>query len=369
MGSLTILSESSVPKGKTMLAAVFQKPNCISVSSVPPPDGPIKLRVRASAICGYDARVFRNGHRKVTPPIILGHEICGELTGSVTTKTGRIKEGTRVAVYPQVPCLDCYYCDNQAYNLCMNLTELGSTVDGGFAEFVGIPEQIASVGGLVPIPDSLSDDEGALLEPLACTVNSVSRVRAFSEKDRMDDLRPVAIIGDGPLGLMHLQLFKHLMPGRPVAIVGRIAARMQKARSLSADLVLDSKDSEGARAELAKFGPAAGAAAVIVATSNPAAIDLALSVAGKSSIVNMFAGMPENHQVQFSSRWLHYNQVSISTSFGSTPSDLARARDLVSTGSIDLAGLVTGRFAIAEIEKAILATEQYSGLRSVINKF
>jgi L-iditol 2-dehydrogenase len=351
-----------------MLAAVFERPNHISVSSVPAPGGPIKLKVKASAICGYDVRVFRNGHRKVTPPVILGHEICGELSDPAVTKDGRIEAGTRVAVYPQVPCLRCYYCEHQSYNLCVNLRELGSTLNGGFAEFVDIPEQLARIGGLVPIPDSLSDEEAALLEPLACSVNSLSRLDAFTEKFA-NDRRPIVIIGDGPLGLMHLQLFKHLSPERPVAVVGRIPSRMKIARSLSADRVVEYTNLKSALEELATLAPVTGFGIVIVATSNPKAVELAISLAGKSSVINMFAGMPDSHQVQFASRWLHYNQVSITASFGSTPPDLSKAKDLASAGHVRLAGLVTGRFAIAEVEKAILETERYNGLRSVINKF
>ena len=167
-----------------MNAAIFYSPNNLSVQEIQFPTdqdekgGGVMLKVNACAVCGYDVRVFRNGHSKVTPPIILGHELCGELleTITTTTSTGIIKEGSRVAVCPVIPCLKCIYCYNKQYNLCINLKEIGSTVDGGFAEYVKIPKNVIQIGGLVPVPDNLSDEEAALLEPLACCLNGFSHI-------------------------------------------------------------------------------------------------------------------------------------------------------------------------------------------------
>src|SRR6266571_9042407 len=86
--------------------------------------GGVSLRVNACAVCGYDARVYRNGHQKVTPPVILGHEICGEIEEDITIgspsskrSTETIKAGSRVAISPIIPCLKCIYCDTKQYNL------------------------------------------------------------------------------------------------------------------------------------------------------------------------------------------------------------------------------------------------------------
>src|SRR5437763_7591251 len=87
----------------------------------------VSLKVNACAVCGYDVRVFRNGHQKVTPPIILGHEICGQIEHDVPlTNTANdvrtqtiIKAGSRVAILPIIPCLNCIYCHNKQYNLCI----------------------------------------------------------------------------------------------------------------------------------------------------------------------------------------------------------------------------------------------------------
>src|SRR5713101_2637636 len=161
-----------------MHAAVFYGPDNIVNEEVyynyNDKKGGVSLRVNACTVCGYDARVYRNGHQKVTPPVILGHEICGEIdkdvvvtntANNVRTQT-TIKAGSRVAVSPIIACLNCKYCYNKEYNLCINLKEIGSSINGGFAEYVRIPEQILRIGGIVSVPDNLSDEEAALLEPL-----------------------------------------------------------------------------------------------------------------------------------------------------------------------------------------------------------
>lgn len=346
-----------------MLAAVFHGPNNIAVREVSvATNSYAMLKVNACAVCGYDARVFRNGHRKVKPPLILGHELCGEILGDVNTQNGTISAGTRVAVCPLIPCLDCHYCHSGHYNLCTGLNEIGSSLDGGFAQYVGIPDQIIRIGGLVPVPDSLSDEEAALLEPLACCLNGLSRT-GLSARDR-----PVVIIGDGPIGLLHLQLFKR-MAGSKVALVGRVPARLQKANALGADSVFAYQDSSDVSQDVLDFTGRDGADITVIATSNPSAFELATKVAGKNSTINLFAGMPADQKFALDPNWLHYNQISVTGTFSSSPSMLQEAARIASEKIVDLSEIVTHRYPLAEIEQAIQATEKYYGLRAVINRF
>ena len=365
-----------------MNAAVFYSPNNLSVQEIQFPTNQdekgVMLKVNACAVCGYDVRVFRNGHSKVTPPIILGHELCGEILKTITTTTASndiIKEGSRVAVCPVIPCLNCRYCYNKQYNLCINLKEIGSTVDGGFAEYVKIPKNIIQIGGLVSVPDNLSNEEAALLEPLACCLNAFSHIgQIITEGER--ERSSVVIIGDGPIGLLHLQLSK--LYGAKTIVVGKISARIQKAKSMGADEVIfadDDHQSSGKETSdnVLEFTDGIGANVVIVATSNPAALDLTMKIAAKNSIINIFAGMPKennnNNAIPIDPNWLHYNQISITGSFSSTPSMLYEAARLASTKEVDLSKIVTHRYSLSNIEEAILATEKYYGLRAVINRF
>lgn len=347
--------------GSNMLAATFYGPNRIVVEDLPFSPSPDETAVKTSAcaVCGYDARVYRNGHRKVKPPIILGHEICGETLQAVNTSDGPIPSGTRVAVLPIIPCLDCWYCKNQQYNLCDNLKEIGSTLNGGFAQYIKIPNRIAKIGGLVPVPDVLSDEEASLLEPLACCLNGFSRLGPNTREDT------VAIIGDGPIGLLHLQLAKKYK--LKAAIVGKIPHRMRIAEQLGADAVFAFHDD--ASNEILDFTENRGASIVIVATSNPEALNFAKNIAAKNSKINLFASFTNCHNFTSDPNWIHYNQVSIMGSFSSTPALLKEAAKIASEGDISLAKIVTNRYSLAEIEDAISTTEEFHGLRAVVNKF
>jgi L-iditol 2-dehydrogenase len=348
-----------------MLAAVFHAPNNIIVQQVPISRREVMLKVTACAVCGYDARVFRNGHRKVRPPVILGHELCGEIQNDIIAgDCMTINAGSRVAVCPLIPCLHCPYCKVGDYNLCINLREIGSTSDGGFAQYVTIPEQLIRIGGLVPVPENLTDEEAALLEPLACCLNSYSRMLPVAKESS------VVIIGDGPMGLIHLQLFKRLSSLR-VAIVGKIPLRMEKARVMGADAVF--AYSHETVADVLEFAGASsyssGAGVVVIATSNPVAFELATKVAARNSKINVFAGMPSEQTFLLDANWLHYNQITITGSFSSTPKMLGEATRIAAEKTIDLSAIVTHKYSLPEIEEAIGVTEKYHGLRAVINKF
>jgi L-iditol 2-dehydrogenase len=178
---------------------------------------------------------------------------------------------------------------------------------------------------------------------------------------------PVVIIGDGPMGLIHLQLFKRLSSSR-VAVVGKVPLRMEKARTMGADAVF--AYSRDIALDVLDFaGASSGAGVIVIATSNPIAFELATKVSARNSKINVFAGMPSGQTFLLDSNWLHYNQISITGTFSSTPKMLNEAARIASEKTIDLSAIVTHKYSLPEIEEAIEVTEKYHGLRAVINKF
>jgi L-iditol 2-dehydrogenase len=347
-----------------MLAAVFHSPNVMTLEErlIPKKEKGVLMRINACAVCSYDARVFRNGHQKVKPPVILGHELTGEILQSVRIHNGNIiPSGTRISILPLISCLNCKYCIKKQYNLCINLREIGSTIDGGFAEYIKIPEEILKIGGIVTIPDNITNEEAALLEPLACCMNGFSQMGGINCADQ------VAIIGDGPIGLLHLQLSK--LYGAKTIMIGKDAKRMKRARSVGADQTIFANEPKQAIAEALEYTDGLGSNAVIIATSNPAALRLATAIASKNSIINIFAGMPKGTDISIDLNWLHYNQISLIGSFSSTPNMLQQAAILASNKEIDLTQIISHRFPLGHIEKAIEVTEKYYGLRAIINSF
>jgi len=341
--------------------------------------GGVSLRVNACAVCGYDARVFRNGHQKVTPPVILGHEICGQIEKDVVmnetandVKTQTIlKAGSRVAVSPIVPCLNCKYCYNKQYNLCINLNEIGSSLDGGFAEYVRIPEEILKIGGLVSVPDNLTDEEATLLEPLACCLNGFLQIGPITKENTV-----IAIVGDGPIGLLHLQISKKLY-GAKTIVVGKIAQRIERAKLMGADAVMTLSDNDKlgdhtdqeALEDALDFTEGVGANVIVIATSDPTALGFAQKIASKNSRINLFAGMRRVNSLSLDPNWLHYNQITITGSFSSVPNLLQQAAVLAGNGQISLSKMITHRYSLTKIKEAILTTENYNGLRVVLDDF
>jgi L-iditol 2-dehydrogenase len=383
-----------------MRAAVFYGANNIAnedaYSNYRVKDKGVVLDVNACAICGYDVRVFRHGHRKVTPPIILGHEICATTKEDISIQTPMgttsdipssiiIRAGSRVAVSPIIPCLNCIYCKNKEYNLCTNFKEIGSNINGGFAEYIKIPENILNVGGLVPVPDNLSDEEAALLEPFACCLNGFFHIMGSPVTKLTGNNNTVAIIGDGPIGLIHLQISKRLYGARTI-LVGMIPKRMTLAKAMGADATLsfddknntnggypnhhdDSYNEDQTLRNILDLTDGIGANIIIIATSNPRALNFAIKIASKNSRINIFSGMPRDNNILLDANWLHYNQTSITGSFSSTPYMLQEAAQIASSGKIDLSKIISHQYSLAEIKDAIIATEKYYGLRVVINKF
>lgn len=344
-------------------AAVLNGPKSFQIKDLPiDGDAKVLLKTLSCAVCGYDVRVYNEGHRKVRPPIVLGHEICARTLNPLKLPDETIiPENTRVIVSPLIPCLNCYYCSIGHFNSCNSLSEIGSSVNGGFADYINIPQNNLLVNGIIPITNNISNEEASLIEPLSCCLNAHFNFNIQTHNEY------VIIIGDGPIGLIHLQISK--LYNAKTIVVGKIPSRLKEAKSSGADMVLLNNNPDETIKTILEYTSRKGGKLVVVATSNPDAVDLSLKVAGKNSVVNLFAGMPKNKTLEIDPNLLHYNQICLSGSFSSTPKVMKRATDLVHEKKIDLKRLVTHRFSIDEIDKAFYVTEVYDGLRSVINSF
>ena len=176
-----------------MRAAVFLGKEKIEIRDVPIPEigeDEALVKVAFTGICGTDLHIYK-GHLPVDVPRILGHEISGEVV-SVGRNSHGIREGDRVVVEPNFSCGRCTYCRIGRKNLCKYKVRLGVDIDGGFAEYVKV-----KADSLWKLDDSISLEEGALVEPLSVAVRAVNRAG-------LNVGSTVAIIGAGPIGLLTL---------------------------------------------------------------------------------------------------------------------------------------------------------------------
>jgi threonine dehydrogenase-like Zn-dependent dehydrogenase len=192
-----------------------------------PGPGEALVRVQRSGLCGTDLLihddVYRGRKRPVPCPLILGHEASGVVV-ELGPGTSGLPAGTRVAIEAVAGCGVCYQCSRGRYNLCLDWHHIGLTKAGALAEFVVVPAATTFA-----LPDAMSLENAAFLEPLATVMNTLERTRPLPGT-------PAAVVGPGPFGLLHVQALRAAGAG-PILVFGRPGdeARLEIARRVGAD--------------------------------------------------------------------------------------------------------------------------------------
>lgn len=213
-----------------MKAAVFYGKEDLRVEEVDlkePESNEVVIKVAACGVCGTDRHIFDGaaGSAPTPPKTVLGHEFAG-----VVVKAGsavkEISVGDRVCVDPNDMCGECYYCRQGQGHFCENMIGIGTTVHGGFAEYCTVKEKQA-----YKVPDSLSLEEAAMTEPVACCLHGLdlSNIKAG---------QTVMIIGGGTIGMIMLQLVR-LSGASVVLMVEPIESKRKMALELGADITID----------------------------------------------------------------------------------------------------------------------------------
>ena len=182
-----------------MQAAVYYGKENIQVQDWPDPElasGEVLVRVRYAGICGTDMMIYSGKHPRAVPPRVLGHEIFGSIEGAGPSVDPTWKKGKRVAIFPLISCMQCTPCKEGNAHVCEKLEVIGVDCDGGFASYVkATPNQV------VGVPDSVDDEQAALVEPLSVAVHAV-RNTSFRPGDT------ALVIGGGPIGNLLAQVLR-----------------------------------------------------------------------------------------------------------------------------------------------------------------
>lgn len=341
-----------------MKAAVVHGANDIRIEEVgcPVPEpGDIVVRVRASGICATDVKTLLGQGLPKDLPTILGHEVAGEVS-ALGEGVSDFAVGDHVAVYPIAVCGECDYCLGGRHNLCRHEFGLAHGIDGGFAEYVRIPRQILNVGGVIKIPEGLSFELAALAEPLSCGLAALR-----TNKVQPDDT--VVIVGAGPMGMIHLILAK--WRGAKVVILEKMPERQEFARGLGADVVIDPHNEDPLEAVM-KLTDGDGAEVVITSLSDTQVIESSLPLVKKGGIFNIFGGPPAGQLISIDPRWIHYQEITITGSFASTPIDFREALYLIASQEVDAAPLITDRFTLDSMLDAIERARSLQMIKGVV---
>ena len=330
-----------------MKAAVLYGKEDVRVEDIQPASlkpGEVRIKIQAALTCGTDLKVFRRGYhaKMIVPPAVFGHELSG-IVNEVHSPQSTVKVGDRVVVANSAPCGECFHCRNQQENICDDLLFL----NGAYAESIIVPARIVEKNLLRLKPETAFKD-AALVEPLACVVQGIEDVK----------LRPgqhLLVLGAGPIGLLFVALAKQA--GCEVTVAGRRAARLDAARKLGADHVIDIGDGNNL-VDKVREGSTARFDVVIEAVGSPAVWEASIHLVRKGGTVNFFGGCPSGTTVTLDTTLIHYSDLTLLASFHHTPRTIRRALEFIEAGVIRAADFVNGECSLDELPQLLKSMTQ-----------
>jgi L-iditol 2-dehydrogenase len=329
-----------------MKAAVFYGPGDIRVEEVPTPECPpggALVKLSGSMICGSDIKIYNNGHPNIKPPHITGHESCGHLIEMKAEISG-FKIGDRVTVQTSIPCGSCNNCHRGWFNICENLKGISQNYNGVFAEYVSIPGQAVKMGNLIKAPDSLTNEEVCLSEPLACVINGQDFLSIKPGEN-------VLVIGAGPIGILHAELAKY--SGARVIIAEKLPARLDMAKKFSYPAYIDTGRGNLVEETLRLTG-GRGANVAIVTAPVREAMEQAAGALDFRGRLSFFGSLKKgDSNITIDSRPVHYKELVLHGASSSGTIHMKRALGILAGGVIDSKRIVTHSLPLEKIVEGI----------------
>lgn len=320
-----------------MKGLIFLKPGKRTLIKVPvptPEHNQVLIKVMACGICGTDIHIF-SGLYDAAFPLIPGHECSGEVV-EIGSEVKNLKIGDRIVVDPNVPCGYCSFCQSGRIHLCKNLKPFGVFRDGGFAQYAVIEES-----NVLKIPDSLSFEEGALIEPVSCCIRGIQMAR-FKLGDTC------LIHGAGAIGLLNMQLAKKA--GASFVIISDpIPQRRALAKKLGADIVVDPQ--EGGINSRLKAILEDGPDVVMECAGKTLLVEQSVYQVKRGGIVVAFGCCPPNEYAKISPDYLNNNEITVCGSFNN-PFTSHAAISVIMSGSIDVQSIISHVFPLSKYEEA-----------------
>jgi L-iditol 2-dehydrogenase len=308
-----------------MKAAVLHGRGDVRIEEIEVPrpgPGEVLLRTRAALTCGTDVKVFRRGYhaRMIQPPAVFGHELAG-VVEEVGPGVDGVAPGTAVGAANSAPCGDCGYCRDERASLCDDLLFW----NGAYAEFARLPARIVS-RNLVALEPGTRFRDAALAEPLACVLRGI-------EASGLRAGQTLAVIGSGAVGLMLVALAR--LRGARVVVAGRNPGRLRRALELGAERVIDASSGGELARQLGEVGrDGQGPDVVIEAAGHAETGQAAIRAVRKGGLVNLFAGCPADARVELDAQRLHYDEVTVTSTFHHTPQSYRAAHALIASGQV-----------------------------------
>ncbi|NJD03692.1 MAG: zinc-binding dehydrogenase [Ruminiclostridium sp.] len=327
-----------------MLQAVMTAPGKIEFVQkeiCEPGSGQVLIKIMRIGVCGSDIHVYHGKHPFTPYPVVQGHEVSGEVvrTGEGVTE---FRTGDKVTIQPQVTCGRCYPCRQGSYHICDGLKVMGFQTEGAASEFF-----TADGGRVLKLPDGISFDEGAMVEPVAVAVHALGRGGDVSGKK-------VLVLGGGPIGNLVAQAAKAKGAGA-VIITDLSEYRLEIAAKCGIDYCLNSAKADIERAIKEKFGPDK-ADLILECVGVNATIDQAVSFARKGSDIIAVGVFSEKAGIDMG--LVQDRELRIIGTLMYQRCDYLKAMELIKNGGIRLKPLITNHFAFKDYLKAYKFIQQ-----------
>lgn len=342
-----------------MKAAVFKDIEDIRVEEVPIPACPaggILVKVHYCGICGGDVRNYYNGLKGGIKNQIMGHEISGEVV-EVSPEVTRFKAGDRVAMAPDVSCGECWFCRRGLVNLCENHRMLGTHFPGGYAQYLALPHEVLQRGFVEPIPDGMSYEHAAFAETCAAVIACQKRIDVS-----LGDT--VVIIGDGPVGCLHLEVAR----ARGAKTIMLARDKIHLAERFHPDVLINNSDAEAATSQVLALTDGRGADIVILALPTVMVQGQALNIVRKRGKVVIYGGVPKTNELsQLNSNLIHYNEIELTGSFSYPSTGLSDALSALHAGVIHADMYLGPVVSLADVVKGMNLIKTGQALKVLID--
>jgi len=311
----------------------------------------VLIEMKSCGICGTD--VHKAIYKTVKTPIVLGHEVSGDII-KVGSKVKKFKVGDRVAVAHHAPCMTCWECRHNHHSLCDEY--LKTNLDpGGFSEIIRVPA-VNVDRTMLKIPDDMTYEEAAFMEPLSCCL------RGYSSKIQTGD--SVLILGSGPIGILHTQIAKAFNASL-IINTDIVDFRLKQAEKFGAIGI--NPLNEDVVQKVKELTNGKGADVIIDTVGNKEALLEGISAARKGAIINIFAPFVKNELISINFNDIFFKELTFVGTYSSSPLDYSISLNLIETGLINVKKLITHKFRLFELNKAIeLAHEAKECLKVMV---
>lgn len=330
-----------------MLQAVMTRPGSIEFREIPRPNvdaHEVLIQVKRIGICGSDIHVYHGMHPYTGYPIVQGHEVSGMVAG-IGAKVKNFTPGERVVFMPQVTCGECYPCQHDMYHICDRLKVMGFQTDGAAQEYFPVAANM-----VLKLPESISIDQGAMIEPVSVAVHALSRFGDVEGKN-------ILVLGAGAIGNLVAQV-ANASGAKRVLVTDINAYKLEKARQCGLKHVLNPQQGDLSQAILDIFGPdkadvileCVGVQDTItqaVANARKGSTIIVVGVFGKKPVVDL--GLVQDRELTLSGTLMYQRK------------DYQRAIELVAEGKLCLDPMITHRFAFKDYPDAYRAIDTSEG--------